>query len=131
MRRNYLTMYNAQQAYANAAKTTETPRGREGQLLIKAATKLSKIRDNFEASSREEMNEALTYNRKLWTIFSTSVSTAENPLPVAIKNNIASLAVFIFKHQLSFMADPQISKLESLININRDIASGLFAQQNN
>ncbi|NRA89496.1 MAG: flagellar biosynthesis regulator FlaF [Rhizobiales bacterium] len=123
-------MYNAQQAYANAAKTTESPRGREGQLLIKAANKLSKIRDNFETTSREEMNEALTYNRKLWTIFSTSVSTAENPLPLPIKNNIASLAVFIFKHQLGFMAKPDPAKLDSLININRDIASGLFSTPN-
>ncbi|MCJ8324682.1 MAG: flagellar biosynthesis regulator FlaF [Rhizobiales bacterium] len=123
-------MYNAHQAYANAAKTTESPRGREGQLLIKAANKLSNIRDNFDKLSREEMNEALTYNRKLWTIFSTSVSSAENPLPLPIKNNIASLAVFIFKHQLSFMAKPEPTKLESLININRDIASGLFANPN-
>lgn len=122
-------MYNnAQQAYASAAKSAESPRGREGQLLIKAANKLKNIHDNFENASREDMNEALTYNRKLWTIFSTSVSSAENPLPLPIKNNIASLAVFIFKHQLSFMAKPEPSKLESLININRDIASGLFAK---
>ncbi|PCI87766.1 MAG: hypothetical protein COB24_04925 [Hyphomicrobiales bacterium] len=119
---------NARQAYANAAKTTVSPRGREGQLLIKAANKLTNIRDNFKQVSRADMNEALTFNRKLWTVFSSSVSSAENPLPLPIKNNIASLAVFIFKHQLSFMAKPEPSKLDSLININRDIASGLFAK---
>ncbi|MBL1421141.1 MAG: flagellar biosynthesis regulator FlaF [Alphaproteobacteria bacterium] len=119
---------NAQKAYANAAKTTVSPRGREGQLLIKAANKLTNIRDNFKQVSRADMNEALTFNRKLWTVFSSSVSSAENPLPLPIKNNIASLAVFIFKHQLSFMAKPEPSKLDSLININRDIASGLFAK---
>ncbi len=123
-------MYNAQQAYATAAKSTESPRGREGQLLIKSAKKLSNIRDNFETVSRDDINEALTYNRKLWTIFSTSVASANNPLPLPIKNNIASLAVFIFKHQLSFMAKPEPSKLDSLININRDIAGGLFSSGN-
>ena len=33
------------------------------------------------------------FNRKLWTIFVTSVTTAENPLPEDIKNTFERLGI--------------------------------------
>lgn len=68
---------------------------------------------------------ALTYNRRIWTILSTSATEPTNPLPDGIKVAIASLAGFIFQRTISVMAEPAPEKLAALIRINRDIAAGL------
>lgn len=95
---------------------------------MKAAARLQLIKDEWENSSFAEIDDALTYNRKLWTVLVTSVTNPENPLPEQIKNNIASLGVFIFKHTISLLADPHPDKLDTLISINRSIAEGLRAR---
>lgn len=95
---------------------------------MKAAARLQLIKDEWEQSSFAEKDEALAYNRKLWTILVTSVTSAENQLPPDIKNNLANLAVFIFKHTMDIMINPAPEKLSSLISINRNIAEGLRSQ---
>jgi len=94
-------------------------------VLLKAATQLKQLQDRFETATEEEIEETLVYNRKLWTIFATAVSDENSPLPKPIRQNIASLAVFIFKHTLDISIYPEARKLNVLININREIASGL------
>lgn len=120
-------MQNAAEAYGNTAKVTENDREREAALLMKAAAQLQKITDN-QVSDATETRRALGYNRKLWTIFVTSVTTAENPLPDDIKSNIASLGVFILGQTVEAMMKPTADSLQPLISINRDIAAGLRAR---
>jgi flagellar biosynthesis activator protein FlaF len=91
---------------------------------MKAATKLQAIRDNWEAK-RHELDEALTYNRKLWTILVSSATEAANPLPVPIKQNVANLGIFIFNHTVTLMSEPKPERLGVLITINRELAAGL------
>ncbi|MCO5092128.1 flagellar biosynthesis regulator FlaF [Bosea sp. (in: a-proteobacteria)] len=111
-------------AYAKTARATTSPRDLEASILMKAATRLQGVKDNWEAL-RGDLDEALTYNRKLWVILSTSATSADNPLPKAIKESIGSLGVFVFKHTISVLANPAPERLAILININRDIAAGL------
>lgn len=119
-------MQGAAEAYAQTAKTTSTPRELEGSLLLKAASQLQYVKDNWPSGpNRKELSEALYFNRRLWTVFVSSVSQPDNPLPLEIKNNIASLASFIFHQTLMTQRDPAPEKLTSLININRQIAAGL------
>lgn len=92
---------------------------------MKAAAKLQLIKDEWDETSFAETDEALTYNRKLWTILVTSATSEESELPQEIKNNLASLAVFVFKHTVTLLADPAPEKLSVLISINRSIAEGL------
>ena len=120
-------MQNAAQAYSTTAKNTVTPREREAALLMKSAAQMQYVQDNWQ-EDREPLRQALQYNRKLWTVFVSSVAEAENPLPVDIKNNIASLGVFIFRHTVSCQAHPDPEKLGVLIAINKDIAAGLRGQ---
>lgn len=49
-------------------------------------------------------------------------------MPIAVKQNIANLAAFIFTRTLSIESDPKAEKMPSLININREIAAGLRGQ---
>lgn len=119
-------MHHGAAAYASTAKVTATasPRDLEASLLLKAAAKLQSVKDQWPARAAE-LGPALTYNRKLWTILTTSATKPENPLPLAIKNNIANLGIFIFQRTLDIEIDPQPEKLGILVSINSNIAAGL------
>ncbi len=117
-------MQSAAQSYDQTAKVTENPREREAVLLVKAARELQKARDEWKGDAGL-MREALIFNRKLWTIFMSSVANEENPLPLEIKNNIANLGVFILGRTLDATMEPDPDKLASLISINQNVAAGL------
>jgi flagellar biosynthesis activator protein FlaF len=109
------------------AKATQSPRELEATVLLKAASRLQAVRDDWQGR-QAELDDALTYNRKLWTILVTSVTDADNPLPQVIKNNIANLALFVFERTITVMTEPAPEKLGALVTINREIAAGLRGQ---
>ena len=120
-------MQNGFNAYAAAAKTAQSvvsPRDLEASLLIKAATRLQMVADDWSTRERE-LDEALTYNRRLWTLLVKAVIAEDNPLPVGIKQNILGLTNFIFNQTFKIAADPKPQSLGVLVSINRDIAAGL------
>ena len=117
-------MQEAINAYAETGKATSSPRELEASLLLKSAAELQRMKEDWDAS-RKDLDTALLYNRRLWTIFVASMAEEDNPLPLAIRNNIASLGAFIFHHTIDLQTDPSPEKLTSLITINREIAAGL------
>jgi len=117
-------MYQAASLYAKNAQASQSPRELEANLLMRAASRLQNIQDDWVIRA-PELDDALTYNRKLWTILVTSATEAENPLPREIKQNIANLAIFIFKRTVDVMIDKKPEGLSVLVNINRQIAAGL------
>ena len=118
-------MRHATKAYGAIATQTANPRELEADLLLSAAARLQAIRDGWEQKS-PELDAALLYNRKLWSIFVTSATSPENPLPVGLRQNVANLGIFVFKTTLSMLADPKPETLGSLISINRELAAGLL-----
>lgn len=119
-------MHNAAQAYGNVAQQTATGRELEAHILLKAARKLQAVREEWlSEESPEALDEALIYNRKLWTVLATSATAAENPLSPAVKQNIGNLAIFIFNRTLDLMVEPSPDKIDALVRINREIAAGL------
>lgn len=119
-------MREAFNAYKQTAQVTVSPRQLEASLLLKAAKQLQDLHDHWSGDSTALYN-ALYYNRRLWTVFVSAVSAEENPLPLAIKNNVASLGAFVFKHSIETQQDPSPERLLPLININREVAAGLGA----
>jgi flagellar protein FlaF len=119
-------MQHAAQAYGKVATQTSSPREMEASLLLKAAARLQALNDGW--GNREQIDEALLYNRKLWAIFLTSVTREDNPLPELVRQNVANLGVFVMNQTLSLMAEPQREKLVPLININRELAAGLMGR---
>ena len=113
------------QAYQRVAKQTANPRELEASLLSKSATNLQRIRDNWDGSSNNDLAAALRFNRRLWTVFMSSVSDPSSPLPQDVRENVANLGIFIAKHMLALQIEPAARKLDVLININRQIAAGL------
>lgn len=117
-------MNQAASKYAQVSQVALSPRDAEATVLIKAATRLQAIRDDWDGR-RADLDGALMFNRKLWTILVTSATDETNPLPVAIKQNILNLGMFIFSQTLALGASPDPAKLAALVNINREIAAGL------
>lgn len=117
-------MQQAAQAYGAVAKQIANPRDLESSLLLKAASRLQLIHDNWDAE-QTNLYDALLYNRKLWVVFMTSATSKDNPLPPAIRQNIANLGIFIMNQTMSLTENPQRERLPVLININREIAAGL------
>ena len=120
-------MQHAAQAYGTIAKKTANPRELEADLLLTAAARLPAIRDGWD-SKRPELEAALLYNRKLWSIFVTSATSTENSLPVGLRQNVANIGLFVFKQTLTTLIDPKPENLGTLISINRELAAGLLGR---
>lgn len=120
-------MQNAAQAYGNVAKQIVNPRELEADLLLKAASRLQAVHDGWDHKTKD-LDEALLYNRKLWSIFLTSVTSPDHPLPAAIRQNVANLGLFVMNQTVALMSDPKREQLSSLININRELATGLLGR---
>jgi flagellar biosynthesis activator protein FlaF len=114
------------QAYNQTAKIVETARERESALLMKAAARLQRIKDEWPGST-DDLKPALTFNRKLWTIFMSAVMREESPLPIDVRQNIANLGMFILNQTREILLDshPRPGQLDVLVRLNRQLAAGL------
>jgi flagellar protein FlaF len=111
-------------AYQQTAKVVASSRERESALLMKAAAGLQKIKDEWP-DSYDDLKPALTFNRKLWTIFMASVTKDDSPLPHDVRENIANLGMFIMNQTREILIEPQPQKLDVLVRLNRNVAAGL------
>ena len=117
-------MSNAAQAYARTSQTTASPREIEAQVLLKAARQLQDVQANWTGPD-QNMHNALMFNRRLWTIFMSSVEANDNLQPIEVRQNIANIAVFVMKQTIEMQMNPDPEKLKSLIDINCNLAAGL------
>jgi flagellar biosynthesis activator protein FlaF len=115
------------QTYKEMSNVVGSPREVEANLLYQSASRLQAIQDHWEEKAKD-LREALRNNRRLWTIFLTSVTSAENPLPKEIRENVANLGLFVISHTLLVEADPHSDRLSVLIGINRNVAAGLMGR---
>jgi flagellar protein FlaF len=120
-------MRSAAQAYGNVAKQTSSPRELEANLLLQAASRLQAVHDTW-GKNKAQLDEALLYNRKLWTVFLTTATDNANPLPPEIRQNVANIGIFVMNQTLATISDPRPEQLASLIKINRELAAGLLGR---
>lgn len=113
------------QAYGSTQKLGAEARQTEARALLEAARRMSETQKRPD--DKEGYRAALRLNWRLWTIIQSDIVSDDNPLPSEIKANIMSLSVFIDKHTVGALADPDVAKMNVLIDINRNIASGLMA----
>ena len=69
--------------------------------------------------------DAVLYNRRLWIVFIDAVMRDDNKLPLAIRQNVLNLGVFVLAETFSLMTTPTQTHVENLVRINRAIAAGL------
>ena len=111
-------------AYHQTARQTVPPRDLEANLLSTAAAHFQRIRNDWDLLA-SELPAALTFNRKLWTVFVTSVTDAESQLPQEVRQNIANLGIFVLSQTAELQVAPAPEKLDILVKINRELAAGL------
>jgi len=117
-------MNHAANAYAKVARETAPPRELEAFLLLEAAAKLQAVHDSW----RDEpagLNEAIMYNRRLWTVFLDAVTRDDNKLPAKVRDNLTKLGMLVMGETFELMTKPKPNHLKSIIKINRGIAAGL------
>ena len=114
------------QAYESVAKATLSGREIEAAVLTKAALKLKKCQNNWDAPDRENrLDEALKYNQQIWSIFQSELSREDHELPNKLRLDILRLAAFIDRRIFETMAFPSPEKLKIVIDINNNLAAGL------
>jgi len=113
-------------AYKQVDKKTISGRETEARVLTEAALKLKKCQENWGSPDlNTELDQALRYNQKIWSLFQGELEREDNPLPGKLKIDILRLAAFIDKRIFEVMAFPSPEKLNIIININQNIAAGL------
>jgi flagellar protein FlaF len=120
-------MPSAAQTYKNVARQTSSPRELEATLLLQAAARLQTVQD-FWDQKRAQLDDALLYNRKLWSVFLSEMTDGSNPMPKNVRQNVANIGLFVMNQTVTVMKDPRPQHLGSLININREIAAGLLGR---
>ena len=96
-------MSSGAQAYARVAKTTSSPRDIEAQALLKAARQFEEVKANW-AGPDKRLQEALLFNRQLWTIFLSAAQSNDNPQPIEVRQQIANIGVFVMSQTIDMQA---------------------------
>jgi flagellar protein FlaF len=126
MSRRSLKVYNnAFKNYQDVEKATISGRETEARVLTQAANKLQVCQRNWQDGNFEELDSALKYNQKIWSIFQGELAKNDNPLPTEIKRDLLRLAGFIDRRIFETMSYPAPEKLDIIIKINQNIAAGL------
>ena len=114
------------QAYAQTQKSSMSPREVEAMAFTKAALMLEEAKKNTD--DYDSYASALKFNQLLWTIIQADIVDKENELPAQLKANILSLSIFVDKQTVKALADTKTRHIDSLININKNLAEGLMAK---
>jgi flagellar protein FlaF len=122
------THSHAAQAYAQGRSINPSQRQVEANALLRAAQVLQGAKEDCSAGIEHGMADALTFNRKLWTIFAAEAANDDNELPIELRNNIANISLFIFKRSVELQVTPEPAKVDALIEINKNLAAGLMSQ---
>lgn len=74
----------------------------------------------------EQLLAAVRLNWKLWTIVQADILDEASALSLEVRQNLLNLSNFIDKHTVGIITAPEAEKLKTLIEINKNIAAGLF-----
>lgn len=121
-------MYAAQtEAYKNTQKFGMSGREVEASVLTKAALMLKNCKEDWDSSDREtKLEEALKFNQLIWSLFEADLVKEDNPLPKNLRLDILSLGAYIDKRIFDIIAFPEPEKLDTVIDINLNLAAGLM-----
>lgn len=112
------------QAYAKTQSLALSQRELEARALLKAASKLQALKENWDPSI-QVIEDPLSHNRKVWALFLSAATDPECTLPPDARKNIIGLARFVINQCMRILFQPDVTKLDLLIEINQHIAAGL------
>jgi flagellar protein FlaF len=112
------------QAYQRAATQAEQPRDLEYRAFGQVTAGLVRVKE--EKPPITAVAEAIDANRRLWNVLSADCSAPENRLPLALRGQIISLAMWVARYSSEVLREG--ADLEPLIDINRAMMEGLAAR---
>ncbi len=100
----------------------------EAGALVRTAARMNEAKKNYN-NDKNAFYEALTRNRKLWTILVSEINEPNNGMSHELRQNLANLAYFIFKQTIRLLAGNDINGVDVLIEINMNVAKGLTSDR--
>jgi flagellar protein FlaF len=110
-------------AYQRAATQAEGPRDLEYRAFGQVTAALMRAKE--EKAAPPQVAEAVDANRRLWNVLAADCSVPENQLPLTLRGQIISLALWVARYSSEVLRDG--ADLEPLIDINRTMMEGLAA----
>ena len=98
------------------------PARSEAWALLEAARQLHATKNGPVDAFRS----ALRANWRLWTIFQASLTEDDCPLSMELRSNLLGLANLIDKLSVELLSQTDVSKVDTLVHINRQISEGLI-----
>lgn len=112
------------QAYQRAATQAEPPRDLEYRAFGQVTAGLVRLRE--EKPPLPVVLEVIDANRRLWNMLSADCAAPENKLPITLRGQIISLAMWVARYSSEVLRDG--ADVEPLIDINRTMMEGLGAR---
>jgi flagellar biosynthesis activator protein FlaF len=98
------------------------PARSEAWALLEAARQLNATKNG----PVDDFRSALRANWRLWTIFQASLTEDDCPLPTEVRGNLLGLANLIDRLSVELLSKTDVSKVDTLVHINRQISEGLW-----
>lgn len=114
----------AARAYETAGRALAHGRVAEALAFSKAARALEEAKT--DAQNREKIRDALRLNKMVWTAVQAEITDQGSTLPRRLKAGLMSLSLFADRVLSEAAANFDPSQLQALIEINREMASGLM-----
>ncbi len=111
--------------YTKNQQSVESVRETEARALLNCANRLDAARELNNGF--EYYLDAIRHNQELWTLFQVLLADPQNPLPRDLKITLLNLSRYVDKVSLRASAEYNPDLLNSLIDINKQIAAGLSA----
>ncbi|MGE0741536.1 MAG: flagellar biosynthesis regulator FlaF [Hyphomonadaceae bacterium] len=108
-------------AYQRAATQADSPRELEYRAFGSVTAALVRAKDD-----RSGVAEAIDANRRLWNVLAADCSVPENQLPLTLRGQIISLAMWVARYSSEVLRDG--ADIEPLVDINRTMMEGLAAR---
>lgn len=108
-------------AYQRAATQADSPRELEYRAFGKVTADL--VRAKQEGAALGGLAAAIEANRKLWNVLSADCAVPENQLPLQLRGQIISLAMWVARYSRDVLREG--ADLEPLIDINKTMMEGL------
>jgi flagellar protein FlaF len=111
-------------AYQRAATQAEEPRDLEYRAFGQVTAALVRVKE--EKPAMPVVVEALDANRRLWNVLSADCAVPENQLPLALRGQIISLAMWVGRYTSEVLRTG--AEVDPLIDINRTMMEGLASR---
>ena len=115
---------NGYQAYGALHQKTLSGRALEAEAFFKAARLLKQVAK--EPHNKRLLQEALINTQKLWLVVQADVSSNPKHLDDETRSHLLSLSLFVDRKCTELAKRLDAKKLQALIEVNENIASGLI-----